>query len=89
VDQVAKLKADTQGDVVVHGSATLVHALVDKGLVDEFRLMVFPVILGGGRHLFGHTGAPAPLRLVDSQVEVSDPGRLTGSYGMGVSTPSW
>jgi dihydrofolate reductase len=42
-----KLKADTQGDVVVHGSATLVHALVDKGLVDEFRLMVFPVILGG------------------------------------------
>jgi dihydrofolate reductase len=66
VDQVAKLKADTQGDVVVHGSATLVHALVDKGLVDEFRLMVFPVILGGGRHLFGHTGVPATLRLVSA-----------------------
>jgi dihydrofolate reductase len=65
-DQVAELKADTRGDVVVHGSATLVHALVDKGLVDEFRLMVFPTILGGGRHLFGPTGAAVTLRLVSA-----------------------
>jgi dihydrofolate reductase len=65
-DEVAKLKKGAEGDVVVHGSATLVHALVDQGFVDEFRLMVFPVILGDGRHLFGHTGAPVALRLVSA-----------------------
>jgi dihydrofolate reductase len=79
-DQVAKLKADTQGDVVVHGSATLVHALVDKGLVDEFRLIVFPVILGSGRRLFGHTGTPATLRLV-SATPVGPDGVLLLIYG--------
>ena len=45
------------GDVVVHGSATLVHALLDKGLVDELRLIVFPAILGHGPKLFAQTSA--------------------------------
>ncbi len=65
-EQVAGLKGRTAGDVVVHGSATLVHALLDAGLVDEIRLMVFPTILGRGRRLFGQTGAPVTLRLVSA-----------------------
>jgi dihydrofolate reductase len=64
--EVTALKNRTTGDVVVHGSATLVHALVDQSLVDEIRLMVFPILLGSGRKLFGQTGAPVTLRLVSA-----------------------
>src|SRR5215203_3530404 len=55
VDEVSKLRQDVDGDIVVHGSAQLVQALVDQGLVDELRLMVFPVVLGAGKRLFGET----------------------------------
>jgi dihydrofolate reductase len=65
-EHVADVLAGTQGDVVVHGSATLVHALLDKGLVDELHLMVFPIILGSGPRLFGQTSAPTKLRLVSA-----------------------
>jgi dihydrofolate reductase len=65
-EQVAELKAAAHGDVVVHGSATLVHALLDKGLVDELRLMVFPIIVGSGRKLFGQTGVPVTLQLLSA-----------------------
>ena len=64
---IAKLKADHDGDVVVHGSATLAQALLDQGLVDELRLMVFPVVLGSGKRLFGDTGKK-PLKLTDSRI---------------------
>jgi dihydrofolate reductase len=64
--EVAKLKADHEGDVVVHGSATLAQALLDQGLVDELRLMVFPVVLGSGKRLFGDSGKK-PLKLADSR----------------------
>ena len=64
---VATLKARHDGDVVVHGSASLVQALIDQDLVDELRLMVFPVVLGEGKRLFGATSDKKPLRLVSSQ----------------------
>jgi dihydrofolate reductase len=64
---VSKLREEVDGDVVVHGSAQLVQALVDQGLVDELRLMVFPVILGAGKRLFGETGDKKALRLTDSK----------------------
>jgi dihydrofolate reductase len=63
---VAKIKADHEGDVVVAGSATLAQALLDQGLVDELRLMVFPVVLGSGKRLFGDSGKK-PLKLADSR----------------------
>src|SRR5438876_721718 len=50
-EEVSKVRDQTGGDVVVHGSAQLVQALIDKDLVDELRLMVFPVVLGSGRRL--------------------------------------
>jgi len=65
--EVGKLKASHEGDVVVHGSATLAQALLDQGLVDELRLMVFPVVLGSGRRLLDETPSPQRLRLVESR----------------------
>jgi dihydrofolate reductase len=67
-EEVAKLKDEQDGDIVVHGSARLVQTLVEHDLVDEFRLMVFPVVLGSGKRLFGETGDKKTLRLVDSEM---------------------
>jgi dihydrofolate reductase len=67
-DEVAKLRDRYDGDLVVHGSAQLVQTLVELDLVDELRLMVFPVVLGNGKRLFGETSDKKPLRLVDSKI---------------------
>jgi dihydrofolate reductase len=67
-EEVAKLKEKHDGDIVVHGSAQLAQALLEQDLVDELRLMVFPVVLGGGKRLFGETSDKKALRLVDSKV---------------------
>jgi dihydrofolate reductase len=67
-NEVAKLKQEVDGDIVVHGSPTLVQALVEDDLVDELRLMVYPVVLGSGKRLFGETSDKKPFRLVDSKV---------------------
>jgi dihydrofolate reductase len=64
--EVAKLKEGHES-IVVHGSATLVRALLDQGLVDELRLMVYPLLLGTGKRLFGDSGKQ-PLTLADSQI---------------------
>jgi dihydrofolate reductase len=62
--EVAKLKAELTGDILVAGSRTLVNALKRHGLVDEYRLMVFPVILGSGMRLFDDAEDAAPLERV-------------------------
>ena len=66
-EAVEKLKREVDGDIVVHGSATLVQGLLEHGLVDELRLMVFPVVLGDGKRLFGATSDKRTLRLKDSK----------------------
>jgi dihydrofolate reductase len=68
VEEVAKLKQEQDGDIVVHGSPQLVQTLIEHDLVDEYRLMVFPVVLGSGKRLFGETTDKKSLRLVDSKV---------------------
>jgi dihydrofolate reductase len=67
-EEVARLKQEQDGDIVVHGSARLVQTLIERDLVDELRLMVFPVVLGDGKRLFGETSDKKPLRLVDSKI---------------------
>jgi dihydrofolate reductase len=67
-EEVPKLRERYDGDIAVHGSAQLVQALVEQDLVDELRLMVFPVVLGSGKRLFGATSDKKSLSLVDSKV---------------------
>ena len=66
-EAVAKLRDEIDGDIVVAGSAQLVQGLIDEGLVDELRLMVFPVVLGAGKRLFGETSDKHSLKLTSSQ----------------------
>ena len=66
-ESVTKLRDEVDGDIVVHGSAQLAQALIESGLVDELRLMVFPVVLGSGKRLFGETSDKKPLKLTDSK----------------------
>lgn len=67
VEAVRKLKEDGDGDLLVAGSAQLSQSLLAAGLVDELRLMVFPLIVGAGKKLFPDTDAAAPLKLVESK----------------------
>jgi dihydrofolate reductase len=53
--EIADLRQRLSGDIVVHGSATLVQGLLRHGLIDELRLMLFPLVLGSGKRLFGST----------------------------------
>jgi dihydrofolate reductase len=66
VDAVSHLRDSIDGDIVVHGSATLVKALLRNDLVDELRLMTFPVLLGSGKRLFDSVSGKRYLRLADS-----------------------
>jgi dihydrofolate reductase len=67
VDDVERLKGEVDGDILVNGSVQLVNALADAGLVDEWRLMVFPVVLGKGKRLFDDGIAKRSLGLTDSR----------------------
>jgi dihydrofolate reductase len=62
---VDKAKQEHDGDIVVHGSPSLVQDLVEQDLVDELRLMVFPVVLGKGKRLFGETSDKKTFKLTD------------------------
>ena len=67
VAEVSKLRQESSGDIVVHGSAQLVQTLIEHDLVDELRLMVFPVVLGTGKRLFGDTSDKKRMRLASSK----------------------
>jgi dihydrofolate reductase len=66
-DSVARLKEEIDGNIVVHGSNMLVHGLLKQGLVDELRLMIFPVILGSGKRIFPETDDKITLEPVDTR----------------------
>ena len=67
VTEVSKLKQKLEGDIVVPASYQLGRTLIEHDLVDELRLVVFPVVLGAGKHLFGVTSDKKPMRLVNSR----------------------
>jgi dihydrofolate reductase len=66
VAEVEKLQQRFDGDILVAGSATLVQGLLAHDLVDELRLMVFPIVAGGGKRLFADGTGPTTLRLVEA-----------------------
>jgi dihydrofolate reductase len=65
LDDVAKLRDELDGVILVAGSAQLVQSLLERDLVDELRLMVFPVVLGTGKRLWGKTSGKKRFRLAD------------------------
>jgi dihydrofolate reductase len=64
IDEVSKLRQEIDGEIVVAGSFQLWHTLMEYDLVDELRLMIYPVVLGAGERLFGETSDKKPMRLV-------------------------
>jgi dihydrofolate reductase len=80
--EVPKLKEQFGGDVVVHGSGQLVNTLKERDLVDEYRLMVFPVVLGTGKRLFADGGDFVPLNLAETR-QVGPDGVVILTYQRG------
>jgi dihydrofolate reductase len=66
-NEVSKLKQAAEGEILVYASYQLGHTLLEHDLVDELRLVVFPVVLGAGERLFGPTGGKKPMHLVDAK----------------------
>jgi dihydrofolate reductase len=66
-EEIGKLKQEDGGDILVAGSRQLAQELIELDLVDELRLMVFPVVLGAGKRLFDDTGAAKPFRVVEAR----------------------
>jgi dihydrofolate reductase len=67
VEEVSKLKQELKGEIVVPASYQLGRTLIEHDLVEELRLVVFPVVLGAGERLFGETSDKKPIRLVDTK----------------------
>jgi dihydrofolate reductase len=83
-EAVAALKQEDGGDLHVIGSTQLVQTLIEHDLVDELRLMIDPVVLGGGKRIFRDDHALRPLRLVDSHVTTT--GAILATYAPAGST---
>jgi dihydrofolate reductase len=64
VEEASKLRENIEGEIIVYASRQLVQTLIQNDLVDELRLMVFPVVLGAGQRLFGEPGETRPLQLI-------------------------
>jgi dihydrofolate reductase len=77
-EAVRALKQEDGDDLHVIGSTELVQTLIEHDLVDEFRVMIDPVVLGGGKRIFRDDGALRPLRLVESQVTTT--GAILATY---------
>jgi dihydrofolate reductase len=75
---VGALKQESGGDLLVIGSTKLVHTLIEHDLVNEFRLMIDPLVVGGGKRIFRDDRVLRPLRLVDSQVTTT--GAILAAY---------
>ncbi|TDV44219.1 dihydrofolate reductase family protein [Actinophytocola oryzae] len=85
VKEVATLKEQVDGEIIVYGSGQLAHTLMDHGLVDELRLMTCPVLVGAGERLFGPTRAVMPMRLVDTHTVGDGLALLTHQYARDAS----
>ena len=71
IDAIARLKQETQGTIGITGSATLIRALTQAGLIDEFQFLVHPIVLGKGLRLFDGLASTVPLKLVETKTFTS------------------
>jgi dihydrofolate reductase len=78
IEAVRALRSDDDGDLLILGSTELVQALLREGLVDQIRLMIDPIVIGGGKRLFAEDHDRRPLRLVESQV--ASTGAILATY---------
>jgi dihydrofolate reductase len=76
--EIARLRQEDGPNLLIQGSSVLIQSLLPRGLIDEFRLMTFPLLLGKGKRLFGDGTLPAALKLVDSRT--SPTGVVMGTY---------
>ncbi|MEJ2601098.1 MAG: dihydrofolate reductase family protein [Anaerolineales bacterium] len=76
-EEIAMLKQQPGGNIAVIGSATLVQSLMEYDLIDEYRLMIHPIVLGSGKHLFEDGSALKSLKLVNSEVTTTGVVNLT------------
>jgi dihydrofolate reductase len=77
-EAVTALKSRGDGELLVIGSTKLVHALIDHDLVDEFRLMIDPLVLGGGKRIFREDAQRRPFRLLEGTM--TDRGAILATY---------
>jgi dihydrofolate reductase len=77
-EAVARLKEEDGPELQVHGSSDLIQTLLEAGVIDQFRVFIFPVVLGSGKRLFGEGAPPGALKLVDSRV--SSTGVVMATY---------
>jgi dihydrofolate reductase len=80
---VAALKEEDGGDLLVIGSSELVQSLLEHGLVDGFRLVIDPLLVGGGKRVFPDDGELRPLQLVEH--EVTSTGAIIATYALAES----
>jgi dihydrofolate reductase len=80
-EAVVRLKEEDGPELQVHGSSDLIQTLMRDGLIDEFRVWIFPVVLGTGKRLFGEGAPPSALKLIDSQI--SSTGVVMATYEPG------
>ncbi len=71
VEHITRLKQEDGPELQVHGSSQLIQTLIAHNLIDEYRLLIFPVLLGSGKRLFGDGVIPAGLRLVDTKTSTT------------------
>ena len=81
VQEIRKLKAQDGPDLMVHGSSNLIQTLLKNNLIDELRLLIFPVVIGNGKRLFGQGTVPSGLKLMDSKT--SSTGVIIAIYAPG------
>jgi len=81
VEEVAKLKQDSGKDMLLSGSISLARSFIEQGLVDEYRLVLCPVVLGSGRPLFHANGTSIPMKLLNGKT--LDRGAVSLIYGQG------
>ena len=83
VTEVSKLKQHLDGEIVVPASYQLGRTLIEHDLVDELRVVVFPVVLGAGERLFGETSGMKPMRLIDARIIGNSLAFLTYKFARG------